>query len=237
MNFDMYYKIINEDFSGKVKVKSIHKNEVMPYLFDYIDLTNIKEQTHSIVKVSVGGQLKLLDLRSGNLLEYTINKWNLDGTERFITMTLQNGACAVYDCIAKKMRILPKNICRTFVSTYYEDNYILVQLQSGEYTFYHLSRYFILDVRYSKEDIQKLGGKLHWKDVIKRSPKDFEHLPMKLANNKSVINQCVEIFNEILKEKKKVLRKEDYLNYKKNIVEIYNKRVGHLYNNKQSEKA
>ena len=237
MNFDKYYKIINDDFSGQIKLKSIHKNALLPYVFDYIDLTNIREQAHSIVKVSVDGQLKLLDLRSGKLLDYTINKWNSDGTDRFVTMNLRNGDCAVYDCLGKKMRILPKNIFRTYVSTYNEDNYILVQLQSGEYTFYHLSRYFTLDVRYSREDIQKLGGKLHWKDVVRRSPKDFGHLPMKLINNKSVVNQCVKIFNEILKDKKKVLTKEDYLEFKKEIVEVFNKRVGHLYNNKQSEKA
>ena len=225
MNFDKYYKIVNEGVAGKIRIYDKFKNKTLPFLLDCIDLTTIDTQNHNIVKVTIGGQLKLLDLKQGKMYNYVINRWGGDSTERFVTMVLRNDSCAVFDCQSQKLRILPNNIERTFVNKYCEKNYCLVQLKSGEFTFYHLLRYYTLDVRYTRDEIVKLGCKLHWKDVIRRSPQDFKHLPNTLASKKSVIAECNQLIKEHLVQKKMEMSKEDFIEYKENLATIYKTRL------------
>jgi len=234
MKFEQVYEIIEDRFTNKVMLKNRQRNQILPYSFDYVDLTTLDDNNYSVVKVSIDGFPKLFDLKSQSVYKYKIKNWLPNSNNRFIAMIVASGSCAIFDCASKKMRIMPNNITDVYPSIYCEKRYCLVKVFGGEYTFYHLDKYFTLNVRYTKEEIQKLGGKLHWKDVIKRSPKDFEHLPLELAKKKNVIKECSEIFKSILTEMKEILSKDDYLKYKAELKEIFNKRLSCMPNANRS---
>ena len=232
MKFNEYYEIVHIGLSNKIRLKSKKDKQFLPFVFDTIDLSYINEPQVSVVKVTIGGQLKLFDVKERKVLNYTISKWGKDCNSRHITMYLESDNCAVFDVISKKIRILPKEIMETYPNLYCKDNYCLVKVFGGEYSFYHLLRYFTLNVRYSKEEIMKLGCGLHWKDIIKRSPIDFKHLPNSLVQNKKVVETCYNIIKQHLQEKKQEMTKEEYREYSAAIKEAYNARIAAAYHTK-----
>ena len=182
-----------------------------------------------MVKTVVGGCPKILDLKTGKIYNYAIKKWGKDSNSRFITMKLASNNCAVFDINARKLRILPNEVTETFVSTYCEKNYILVKLFGGEFSFYHLSKYFVLNVRYDLDQIKQLGYKMNWIDIVKRSPEDFAHLPNEFVYDKKVVAKCYKTIAKILEEKKQTLSKEEYKEYRSKITKIYNNRIISAY--------
>ena len=147
-------------------------------------------------------------------------------------MILKSDNFAIFDPISKKMRIMPKEITDTFARLSYKDGYILVRLFGGSFTFYHLTRYHLLNVRYTHDEIKDLGYKMRWGDIIKKSPEDFAHLPNTYIYDKKVVQQCHRIISKLLEEKKQILPKEEYLEYRKKITQIYNARILAAYPNK-----
>ena len=229
MKFDQVYEVIREGASGKFRLQNKKTKKIIPELFESLDLSSLSDGQSSVVRATVSGKLKLFDLKEGRCLDYKISKWGTDSDSRFITMYLLSNNCAVFDTISKKLRILPKEITKTYISTFYEKNYLLVKMFSGDFTFYHLTKYHSLDVRYNQEEIKKVGYGLHWKDVITRSPKDIKHLPNSLAQNKKVLAMCYDIISNILKEKKTQMPKEEYLKYRQELITLYNNRVNSAF--------
>lgn len=236
MYLNSRYEVILDTLSNSIKLKDRSQNKVLPYVFNYIDMRSCQRTNSKVIRVKINNQNKLFDLEACKPLKYNIADWGKDGTDRFITMRLENNNLALYDTTANKFYILPNEVTETFINYYCKNSYCLVKVFGGGYTYCHIKKNFVLNKRYSLEQIRKNSYEINWKEVVVNSPEDFTHLPQKYFEDKRLIKNLLNQIVQNLKAKKDKMSKEEYQEMYSKIKTICENRVKSEYSTTNQEK-